>query len=369
MIVFGTMTAHGPSHPRHHHLPPPPQQQQHIAPPLPPQAPPPPEQPKRRRGRPPKALMLPPVMPQQTPPQQAGPPTQQDAAAQPPPPSPGRMMTRAMARAAARQQLSPEEAVGLQRRVYKAVSQLTHPQLLHTGGPNGPVPVVDEFNLPISTSNSEDPKIAKRRNFLKNLPPTVRNLLLTGDPVFAFDPLVYATVLSVPRRQQPQVLQDEFDYLPQPQQQQWIPPVPLSPPPASPPAPASPPTPAAPARRRPEHVILPETPPPQFSGGYFLRSSPEASNPLPYLHEQLHESWKTLQKRTAQVSHDLLAVPPPGWKPPSTTASSKPPNALQRVATRIKKEVTQPPPPWFEQDAGTSKPKGRGGGGARPKSK
>jgi transposase InsO family protein len=351
-----------------------PQQQQQQQQQPPPQLPPQQEQPKRKRGRPPKVLALPnpdaqlqPHMPAQA----ATSPQQQPPNEPPPPPSPTRMITRAMARAAARQQLSPEDAVGLQRQVNQAVFNLTQDQLWHTGGPNGPKLVVDEFNLPVTPKSLADKqKINRKRKFLQSLPPTTRNLLLTGDPVFAFDPLVYATVLALPRQRQPPILQQQFDYLPQPQQLQqpeWQPPPQPEPLPESPPPPASPTMPAAPVRLRRDHLPQAETPPPQFSGGYYLRSSPESANPLHVLHEQLHESWKQMQKRSAQVSQDLLRVPPPGWKPPSST-TSKPPSTLQRVASRIKKEVTQPPPPWFEQDAGTSKPAGRGGG-ARPKSK
>jgi hypothetical protein len=175
---------------------------------------------------------------------------------------------------------------------------------------------------------------------------------------------VYATVLALPRQRQPPILQEQFDYLPQPQQQQqpkWqLLPQP-EPQPGSPPPPASPTMSAAPVRLCRDHIRQPETLPPQFSGGYYLRSSQESANPLQALHEQLHESWKQMQKRSAQVSQDLLRVPPPGWKPPPSTTASKPPSTLQRIATHLKKEVTQPPPPWFEQGAGTSKPAGRGG--------
>ncbi len=113
-----------------------------------------------------------------------------------------------MAKAAASQQLSPEDAVGLQRQINKTVLNLTQDQLWHTGGPNGPKLVVDEFNLPVTPKSLADKqKIERKRKILQNLPPTTRNLLLTGDPVFAFDPLVYATVLALPRQRQPPILQ------------------------------------------------------------------------------------------------------------------------------------------------------------------
>ena len=53
----------------------------------------------------------------------------------------------------------------------------------------------------------------KRRNLKKKLTVHQRNLLLTGDPHFAFDPIVYDTLIFYPRRAQPQILVDIFGYL------------------------------------------------------------------------------------------------------------------------------------------------------------
>jgi hypothetical protein len=202
---------------------------------------------------------------------------------------PERMVTRAMAQAAARQQLLPEEAVSLQRKVQQATTQLWH-----TGGTDGPQPVLDEFGLP-KYKSSQPKAILKHQKFLQSLPPATRNLLLTGDPVFAFDPLVYATVLHVPQQLQPPILQQQFDYLhsdvsapmstdnsscsssqPSPT---------LSPPPLTQSAPHRP-------RRHPDYNSGSSS---QGLGYYFLHSSPESTNPLHSLHEQLHGSWKTLQ--------------------------------------------------------------------------
>ena len=50
----------------------------------------------------------------------------------------------------------------------------------------------DEFNLPVTMGDSKEPLwIINRRNFLKKLSVHDRNLLLTGDPYFRFDPVVY----------------------------------------------------------------------------------------------------------------------------------------------------------------------------------
>ena len=90
--------------------------------------------------------------------------------------------------------------------------------------------VIDEFGLPVFGPGQKTPAwIIKRRNFLKKLPVDVRNTILTGDPAFAFDPLVYHTVLyqtQVPPALQPlqqQVLQPAGQAahpLPQPAQVQ-----------------------------------------------------------------------------------------------------------------------------------------------------
>ncbi len=107
-----------------------------------------------------------------------------------------------------------------------------------------------------------------------------------------------------------------------------------SPPPSTPPA-----TPSAPhrPRRHPDDNAGGAS---QSSGYYFLRSSPESVNPLHSLHEQLHGSWKTLQRKSSQIAADLLQVPPPGWKPPKDPrAPPKPPTALQRAARAAKREL------------------------------
>ena len=358
-------------------------------PPQPPTAPEPPPaghtpQP-RPRGRPRKLQQPPP------------PPNAPDVTPQ----QPERMITRAMARAQARAQMTPEDAITLQRKVASAARHLRNQKqkydiLYHTGGANGPKPVVDEYNLPVPAPGSTSSKqIRRRRQFLKSLTPQTRNLLLTGDPVFAFDPLDYEIILQTPARHRPPILHDQFDYLPPelndpqdpdppPPPPPWHPepnnpqPPPLPPPPPQlpnpdppirtpPPGPARPP-PGAPRRRRSLNdatdTLFPS--PGGRSGSFSGETSSSASPPL----QQLREGWYNLRKRTAAVSKELTQVPPPGWKP-RQRQPPKQPSAAGRLAAAIKKELTQPPPPWFEQDqpASTKPPSKRGGGGARPKQK
>ena len=64
------------------------------------------------------------------------------------------------------------------------------PTYSHTG--NFHAYARDEFGLPVSVGDSKEPFwVIKRRNFLKKLSVQDRNLLLTGDPYFRFDPVVY----------------------------------------------------------------------------------------------------------------------------------------------------------------------------------
>ena len=60
---------------------------------------------------------------------------------------------------------------------------------------------------------AEPKEITKRRNFLKKLSVQDRNLLLTGDPFFEFDPLVYSCCFFSPRETLPAILQHNFDYI------------------------------------------------------------------------------------------------------------------------------------------------------------
>ena len=73
---------------------------------------------------------------------------------------------------------------------------------------------VDNFGLPIFSPGENEPAwVIKRRNFLKTLSVTERNLLLTGDPYFQFDPLVYDCIFNLPAFATPPFLHHHFQYL------------------------------------------------------------------------------------------------------------------------------------------------------------
>ena len=72
----------------------------------------------------------------------------------------------------------------------------------------------DNFGLPHPPSHGqEDPAIIKRRNYLKKLSVQDRNLLLTGDPYFQFDPIVYDCCFWLPKKVIPPVLLNQLHYL------------------------------------------------------------------------------------------------------------------------------------------------------------
>jgi transposase InsO family protein len=168
------------------------------------------QQPKRGRGRPRKVLQEQPAQPQQQQPQQAeeqrevnNPPTtvlQEDrpnAAAS----LPERRITRAMARAA--QQAGGEVQTG-------QVGEVKRGSSLHQArraGDSGSTVLCDKFGIPIPTPGFKQPShfITKRRK-LKRLTAEKRNLLLTGDPGFPFDPVAYSTPW---RKKQQQAEQDD----------------------------------------------------------------------------------------------------------------------------------------------------------------
>jgi hypothetical protein len=119
----------------------------------------------------------------------------------------------------------------------------------------GPSIVSDEYNLPKQFPGVKQPQhITRRRNFLKKLTPQQRNLLLTGDPVFAFDPLAYHIAFFAP--QVPEIIQQQLDYLLPDDEQPTPHPAPELPPhtpphslPPSPPPPTPPRTLPAPIKR------------------------------------------------------------------------------------------------------------------------
>jgi transposase InsO family protein len=322
---------------------------------------------KRGRGRPRKDAGGPPPPP--APPlgaQQA----QQQQQQQPETEGP---MTRARARALERYKMAPNDAIRLIRKVNTAAARHFTP-VPHFDVSEGPDFVSDDYGLPKQIPGVKQPAhLIRRRKFLKSLSPQQRNLLLTGDPVFAFDPLAYQVLFFSPRP--PQLLQEQFDYLapgnPQPQPQPAGEQRPPTPPPLPPP-----PVPAAPVKRHVarEVVIRPQIWPTPADGASpfmvdptspgatsrWMRSS-TASTP-PYLQPSPPASgWGDFLKKTREVAHDLLNVPPPGWKPPKPhRPPPEPPkqkSILKRTASQIRHEIMHPPQP-FPPQQGPARPTG-----------
>ena len=381
---------------QHNNDPPaaPPVQQQPPQPPIPPLQPPPqpnagqPAPPKRGRGRPRKDAAAPAPQPPTAAP--TAQPPQAGAANDAPPEG---AITRARKRAIDRQNLPASDAIQLIRRVNaKAARALQFQPTPIYGVAQGPTFVADEFGLPKQFPNQPQPtSITKRRKFLKSLSPTQRNLLLTGDPVFAFDPIAYEAVLFT-KFVEPELLQ-QFDYLlPQPPQPpaephpQPPPPElpPIQTPPGSPPRtpPASPPpqrqllqqpaAPRKPTNRDNDHAPLQHGAndaagaSPSFdvhSPGAdirWMRSSP--SSTPPYSNSPPSSSgWARFKDRSREVAKDILQVPPPGWRPPGHVSK---PSAVRKVLRQVAYEITHPPPPWFEQQ---QQPQPRPGANIQPR--
>ena len=206
--------------------------------------------PKRGRGRPRKDAGGPPPPPALPPNPQVA---QQQQQQQPETEGP---MTRARARALERYKMAPSDAIRLIRKVNTTAARHFAP-IPHHDVSEGPDFVADDYGLPKQIPGVKQPAhIIKRRNFLKSLSPQQRNLLLTGDPVFAFDPVAYQVLFFSPRP--PQLLQQQFDYLapgnPQPQPQPAGEQRPPTPPPLPPPLPQ-------PRLRYPRRPTRPPLPP------------------------------------------------------------------------------------------------------------
>src|SRR5574343_189967 len=105
------------------------------------------------------------------------------------------------------------------------------------------ISVIDEFGL---EKNDKSEAVIRRRKFLQKLSPKERNLVLTGDPGFIFDPIVYEQILFAPGAPVapgvpappaaaappppppalPPVIQQNFDYLLPEPQEEFVPPEP-----------------------------------------------------------------------------------------------------------------------------------------------
>ena len=99
------------------------------------------------------------------------------------------------------QQLNSEQQTLLKESLQKEVIKWKNCFKWREWSPNttGPRFESDNFALPKSIPGVEEPKwVTTRREFLKCLPPTERNIILTGDPDLEFDPYTYIWIYSYP---------------------------------------------------------------------------------------------------------------------------------------------------------------------------
>ena len=125
-------------------------------------------------------------------------------------------LTRARARAAQRAQLNKTQAICLVKAVNDEAEKWRKSVLWYQAPAAGPPFVSDEYGLPKPQDRIKQPNwVYKRRQFLKKLPVAERNLILTGDPAFAFDPVAYDLAYSLPAQigLYPQLAQ-QLDYIP-----------------------------------------------------------------------------------------------------------------------------------------------------------
>ena len=169
-------------------------------------------------------------------------------------------MTRAMTRARERAALPLESARALVCAINAEARKWEKSVLWYAAPKHGPAFVADEFGLPQRRLGVKQPKwVYNRRDFLKSLSVADRNLLLTGDPGFAFDPVAYDVLYHVP---QPALefplIAHHLDYIPPPAD---IARVPTPTPPPSPRRAPSPPPPPPRTPERPSPLPTPSPPP------------------------------------------------------------------------------------------------------------
>jgi len=197
-------------------------------------------------------------------------------------------ITRARAAAMERAALPLDQASNL----VSLVNKVSRDWLRKNHWGYGPVYESDEYGLPKQRPGVGQPAwVIKRRNYLKKLPVAVRNLLLTGDPLFSFDPVVYDTVSIYCNQTRPPplppVLAHAVPYL-LPVMPPVIPapaPVPPAPAPAPPapipriPDPVSPPVARAPSPMAP---LTPDTNPDPSPGPPMGLATPRGAEAFPF---------------------------------------------------------------------------------------
>ena len=111
-----------------------------------------------------------------------------------------RRLTRAQAQRMERAGLTPDIATGL----VNAINCQVIDGLLKRGL------TLAQINVPMQTKQQW---LARRKGFLEKLNPAARNILLTGDPAFAFDPVVYEFVMSSAPHELPPLVHQQLGYL------------------------------------------------------------------------------------------------------------------------------------------------------------
>jgi transposase InsO family protein len=104
-----------------------------------------------------------------------------------------RRITRSMAKAAALADPAAEQMVAtLNNEANKIFQHLMtkrhHKKWVEWQAKNTPL---DEYALPKHTNKADKQWVERRRKYLKRLQPAERNTVLTGDPLFSYDPILY----------------------------------------------------------------------------------------------------------------------------------------------------------------------------------
>ena len=107
-----------------------------------------------------------------------------------------RRITRAMARAAERAALADPVAQNVVAAINREASRILQRLLIAKHGKKWidwqtkNIPL-DDFALPRQSDKTNTDWVRRRRAYLKRLTPSQRNSVLTGDPLFAYDPILY----------------------------------------------------------------------------------------------------------------------------------------------------------------------------------
>ena len=292
-------------------------------------------------------------------------------------------LTRARARMLQRALLPPLPAITLHKEIHALAhdhkAQLS-PEALYIKNPTGSGPyfVSDQYGLPKVKPHLQEPNhITRRRKYLQSLTPQRRNLLLTGDPAFAFDPVVYQLCDHLPWPQLPLLFQENFDYLnpdppptPPPTPPPVLPVIPPPPPDPLPPVPAPPqpqplPPPVPPHQPQPPpappHQQQPPAPPPHqpqppptppHQPLHPLVPPPQPQPPLiadtvevpPWL-SPLAPAFSTRSRQPFSPPTSFFDAPPPGWAPPPTAAEPYDRQTLSQRVLRFGSTVFNVPGP------------------------